>query len=140
MTKRTRRIDQRIFSDFGGQRVIDGETIETYLSPFDAPRSIQYDRDEDEKILRVEFTYIDNEKTSVMCKHGAAKIGIGKYSGRIMSISLYLETEETAEGAAKIADELTRVIEEHRVHGKTPQMNMDATRTAIEESPGSFFG
>ena len=95
MTKRTQRVDQRIFDGFGGQRHVDGDTVETYLSPFDAPRSIQYARNEDERILRIEFTYIDDEQSSVTCKHGAAEIGIGKHSKRIMSITLMLEADES---------------------------------------------
>lgn len=79
MKKRTQRIDQRIFTKFGGKRVVDGETIETYLSPFDAPRTIHYARNEEERVLRIEFSYIDDEKSSVTCKHGTAEIGIGKY-------------------------------------------------------------
>lgn len=56
-----------------------------------------------------------------------------------MSITLYLETNESHENAAKIANELTKAIEDHRNHGETPLMNMDAARAAIEESPESFF-
>ena len=139
MAKKTQRVDQRIFEHFGGTRTVDGETIETYLSPFDAPRSLRYARDEEAKVLRLEFAYIDDEKSSENCKHGAAEIEIGKYSRRILSISLILEDDETVEGATEIAAELIRAINEHQDHVKTPTMNMDAAKTAIEQSPENFF-
>ena len=139
MPKKTQRVDQRIFDSFGGTRIVDGETIETYLSPFNAPRSLSYARDEDSNILRIEFAYIDDEKSIENCKHGSAEIEIGKYSRRILSIALTLENNSSVEDAAQIAAELVRVIDEHQDHVNTPTMNMDAAKAAIEGASDRLF-
>ena len=69
---------------------IDGIKVHVFVSPYDVPEAVRGRYDFASKRLFVEFKYLDDEKSVEKPVDAVSTVRVGKNSGRILAIHVYV--------------------------------------------------
>ena len=119
-------------------RVENGVEITVFCSPYDVPRAVRGDYDQDRQRFVIEFKYIQSEPTEKehLDEHVLARVG--RHSGRI--ILLEIDVDEVEASSVQLNLAVPELVEDALEHprGAKRQLNTAIARRILEGRPEVF--